>query len=68
MELGEKQRRQEAWAGLYIKSRDGEVICRGSSNRTHVGSALMAEALAVRDALRKANELNLQSLQIFSDS
>ena len=54
--------------GWIIKSREGEVICRGSSNRTHVGSALMAEALAVREALRKAKELNLQSLQIFSDS
>ncbi|CAN7031404.1 unnamed protein product [Brassica oleracea var. botrytis] len=28
----------------------------------------MAEALAVHEALRKAKELNLQSLQIFSDS
>ena len=28
----------------------------------------MAEALALREALKKAQELNLQSLQVFSDS
>ncbi|CAN6894069.1 unnamed protein product, partial [Brassica oleracea] len=51
-----------------IKNADGEVLCRGSSARSHVCSALMAEALALREALRKAKELNLQCLQVFSDS
>lgn len=41
------------------------VICRGSSNRPFVCSALMAEALAIKDALFKAKDLNLQSLQLF---
>nr|VDD32822.1 unnamed protein product [Brassica oleracea] len=54
--------------GWIIKSEGGEVLCRGSSNRSHVGSALMAEALALREALRKAKDLNLHSLQIFLDS
>ncbi|KAL0763228.1 hypothetical protein Bca101_079379 [Brassica carinata] len=54
--------------GWIIKTAAGEVLCRGSSNRSHVCSALMAEALALREALKKAQELNLQSLQVFSDS
>ncbi|WZZ36738.1 hypothetical protein YC2023_020139 [Brassica napus] len=54
--------------GWIIKTAAGEVLCRGSSNRSHVCSALMAEALALRETLKKAQELNLQSLQVFSDS
>lgn len=54
--------------GWIIKNEEGAVLCRGSSNRIHVGSALVAEALAMRDALKKANDLHLQSLHIFSDS
>ncbi|KAG2322213.1 hypothetical protein Bca52824_015426 [Brassica carinata] len=54
--------------GWIIKNAAREVICRGSSNRSHVSSALMAEVLAMREALKKAQDLNLQSLQVFSDS
>ncbi|KAH0899909.1 hypothetical protein HID58_049477, partial [Brassica napus] len=59
---------KEGGMGWIIKTAAGEVLCRGSSNRSHVCSALMAEALALREALKKAQELNLQSLQVFSDS
>ncbi|CAF1913322.1 BnaCnng09900D [Brassica napus] len=45
--------------GWIIKTAAGEVLCRGSSNRSHVCSALMAEALALRETLKKAQELNL---------
>ncbi|KAL0797247.1 hypothetical protein Bca101_068624 [Brassica carinata] len=54
--------------GWIIKNPVGEVSCRGSSTRTHISSALMAEVLAMREALKKAKELNLHSLQVFSDS
>ncbi|KAL0723752.1 hypothetical protein Bca4012_038351 [Brassica carinata] len=54
--------------GWIIKNEEGAVICRGSSSRSHVGSALMAEALAVREAFKKANVLHLKGLNIFSDS
>ncbi|CAN7006898.1 unnamed protein product [Brassica rapa subsp. trilocularis] len=54
--------------GWIIKNESGEVICRGSSYRPFVSSALMAEALALREALRKAQEPNLPSLQVYSDS
>lgn len=54
--------------GWIIKNEEGEVLCRGSANRTYVCSALMSEALAMREALRKAKDLNLSSLQLFSDS
>lgn len=54
--------------GWIIKNTKGEVICRGSSNRPFVSSALMAEALAMREALRKARDTNLKSLQILLDS
>ncbi|RID74754.1 hypothetical protein BRARA_B01840, partial [Brassica rapa] len=54
--------------GWIIKTVAGDVLCRGSSNRSHVCTVLMAEALALREALKKAQELNLQSLQVFSDS
>ncbi|CAN6879461.1 unnamed protein product, partial [Brassica oleracea] len=37
--------------GWIIKNTKGEVICRGFSNRYFVISALMAEALAMREAL-----------------
>ncbi|KAG2299076.1 hypothetical protein Bca52824_035548 [Brassica carinata] len=52
--------------GWIIKNSAEEVLCRGSSNRSHVSSALMAEALAMREALKKAQDLN--SLQVFSNS
>lgn len=51
-----------------IKDATGKVLCRRSSNHSHVISALMVEALAMREALKKAKELKLQSLQVFSDS
>lgn len=54
--------------GWIIKNEDGVVLHRGSSNRLFVCSALMAEALAMREAFIKAKELNLQSIQLFSDS
>ncbi|XP_056850962.1 uncharacterized protein LOC130500218 [Raphanus sativus] len=54
--------------GWIIKNEEDAVLCRGSSNRTHVESALVAEALALRDALKQANDLQLQSLHISSDS
>ena len=53
--------------GWVMKTEEGAILCRGSSNRSHVCSALMAEALTMRDTLKRAKELNLQSLQIFSD-
>ncbi|KAF2586231.1 hypothetical protein F2Q70_00034225 [Brassica cretica] len=37
-----------------IKNGEGAVLCRSSSNMTYVGSALIAEALAMRDALKQA--------------
>ena len=46
--------------GWIITNVEGEVLCRGSSNRPFVCSVLMAEALAIREALIKAKELNLQ--------
>lgn len=54
--------------GWIIKNAAGEVLGRGAASRSHVSSALMAEALAMREALKKAKELDLQSLQVFSDS
>ncbi|CAF2090136.1 BnaA06g32270D [Brassica napus] len=54
--------------GWIIKNETGEVLCRGSAHRPFVCSALMAEALAIREALSKAKDLNLRSLQLFSDS
>lgn len=54
--------------GSIIKNEEGNVLLRGSSNRTHVRSALLAEALALREALMNAKELKLTSLHVFSDS
>ena len=54
--------------GWIIKNAAGEVLGRAAASRSHVSSALMAEALAMREALKKAKELDLQSLQVFSDS
>ena len=51
-----------------IKNETGEVLCRGSTNQPFVCSALMAEALAICEALSKAKDFNLRSLQLFSDS
>ncbi|KAL0897084.1 hypothetical protein Bca101_081045 [Brassica carinata] len=53
--------------GWIIKNEEGWIICRGSSSRSHVCSALMAEALAIRKVVKKAKDLNLQGLNIFSD-
>ncbi|CAN7070321.1 unnamed protein product, partial [Brassica oleracea var. botrytis] len=53
--------------GWIIKNEEGAVLCRGSSNRTYVGSALIAEALAMRDALKQAKDLLLPSIHIYSD-
>ncbi|KAF2619867.1 hypothetical protein F2Q68_00038945 [Brassica cretica] len=54
--------------GWIIKNEEGAVLCRGSSNRIYVGSALIVEALAMRDALKQAKDLLLPSLHIYSDS
>ncbi|CAN6919531.1 unnamed protein product [Brassica oleracea] len=53
--------------GWVMKTEEGAILCRGSSNRSHICSALMAEALPMRDALKRAKDLNLRSLQIFWD-
>nr|VDC68520.1 unnamed protein product [Brassica rapa] len=51
--------------GWIIKNETGEVLCRGSAHRPFVCfSALMAEALPIREALSKAKDLNLRSITI----
>uniref|UniRef100_A0A0D3DK41 RNase H type-1 domain-containing protein n=1 Tax=Brassica oleracea var. oleracea TaxID=109376 RepID=A0A0D3DK41_BRAOL len=54
--------------GWIIMNEEGAVLCRGSSNMIYVGSALIVEALAMRDALKQAKDLLLPSLHIYSDS
>ncbi|KAL0857446.1 hypothetical protein Bca101_062600 [Brassica carinata] len=53
--------------GWVLKNPAGTIISQGAASRKFVGSALVAEALAIRMALSKAKELNLDSLHLFSD-
>lgn len=54
--------------GWIIKNAAGEVIIRGSSNHPLVCPALMSEALAMRDALNSAENMDLLCIQVYSDS
>ncbi|CAN7011778.1 unnamed protein product, partial [Brassica rapa subsp. trilocularis] len=54
--------------GWIIKSTSNSILCKDSASRTYVGSALIAEALAIRQALRAAAFLGLLTLNVFSDS
>ncbi|CAN6999058.1 unnamed protein product [Brassica rapa subsp. trilocularis] len=54
--------------GWVIKGVGDIIITQGNASRDYTGSALVAEALAVKMALAKAKALNLEILQIFSDS
>ncbi|KAG2279673.1 hypothetical protein Bca52824_050893 [Brassica carinata] len=44
--------------GWIFTDNEGQEITRGSSAQSHVSSALMAEALAIREALIHASSLN----------
>ncbi|KAG5399785.1 hypothetical protein IGI04_014392 [Brassica rapa subsp. trilocularis] len=53
---------------LKIKAPNNAILCKDSASRSYVGSALVSEALAVRNALRAAAALGLTTLNLFSDS
>lgn len=44
------------------------ILSKDSASRSHVGSTLVSEAMAVRNALRAAATLGLTTLNLFSDS
>lgn len=48
--------------------RSDRTIAQGSKIETRVGSALMAEAMAMREALVQASERNLTGFTMVSDS
>lgn len=54
--------------GWVFKDFSGNFFGHGSSNRTFIGSALMAEALAVKAALTAALSTGFRKLECFSDS
>ncbi|KAH0899812.1 hypothetical protein HID58_049380 [Brassica napus] len=54
--------------GCIFKDKNDKVLHQDSSNRSNVGSALVAEALAVKDGLKAARSWGLCNLIIQSDS
>ncbi|KAL0799970.1 hypothetical protein Bca101_055145 [Brassica carinata] len=54
--------------GWFIQDKKNGVEHKGAGARSHVGSALTAEALAVRGALQQAASAGFTSIQILSDS
>ncbi|KAF2558103.1 hypothetical protein F2Q68_00013278 [Brassica cretica] len=51
-----------------IFKENNKKLCQTSSNRCDVGSALVAEALAVKAGLKAARSLGLRKLTLWSDS
>uniref|UniRef100_A0A0D3D078 Nuclear transcription factor Y subunit n=1 Tax=Brassica oleracea var. oleracea TaxID=109376 RepID=A0A0D3D078_BRAOL len=54
-----------AW---IFSNQDGSEVGRGSSFQDHISSACMAEALAIRQALLSAIDLNINHIWLRSDS
>lgn len=54
-----------AW---IFSNQDGSEVTRGSLFQDHISSACMAEALAIRQALLHAMELNITHIWLRSDS
>lgn len=59
---------RRAGFGCIFKEPSTGTIHQASANRCHVGSAFIAEALAVKTALLEAINLGLRTLTIWSDS
>ncbi|CAG7898132.1 unnamed protein product [Brassica rapa] len=57
-----------AGLGWIFTDENGHELTRGSSAQHHVSSALMAETLAVREALIHAATLNLTKICLRTDS
>ncbi|KAF3563418.1 hypothetical protein DY000_02019228 [Brassica cretica] len=57
-----------AGLGWIFTDNTGRELTRGSSAQSHVSSAMMAEALAVREALIHASSLNLTKICLKTDS
>ncbi|CAN7081178.1 unnamed protein product [Brassica oleracea var. botrytis] len=55
-------------AGWTIKATNMTTLCKDSTSRSHVSSALVSEVMAVKHALRSAAALGLVNLNLFSDS
>lgn len=54
--------------GWHCTTQDGTTLSEGSSSHEVVGSALIAEALALKEAVKAAIFLGIQDMVCFSDS
>ncbi|CAN7007562.1 unnamed protein product, partial [Brassica rapa subsp. trilocularis] len=54
--------------GWFIQDKKNHLEIQGAESRSFVGSALIAEALAIRKAMQEASKEGLSRLQILSDS
>ncbi|KAJ4916966.1 hypothetical protein Rs2_02516 [Raphanus sativus] len=54
--------------GWLIQDKQAKLEIKGAASRPYVGSALAAEALAIREALQVATNAGLSRLKVSSDS
>ncbi|CAF1927295.1 unnamed protein product, partial [Brassica oleracea var. botrytis] len=54
--------------GWFIQDKKTHLEIQGADSRSFVGSALTAEALAIRKAMQEASKEGISCLQILSDS